>query len=114
MKIVYVEDNLPNQSLVERIAHSGQHQVITYPTAEDALHNFEQDQPDMLLVDIELAGPMNGLEMVRYLRDSGINLPIIAITSVAERDECIEAGCNDHFVKPVSVQALYDLIAQYT
>lgn len=114
MKIVYVEDNLPNQSLIERIAHSGQHQVITYPTAEDALYNFEDDQPDMLLVDIELAGPMNGLEMVRHLRDNGLNLPIIAITSVAERDECIEAGCNDYFVKPVSVQALYDLIEQYT
>jgi CheY-like chemotaxis protein len=113
MRIVYVEDNLPNQSLVERIAHSGQHQVVTYPTAEDALHHFDEDQPDILLVDVELAGPMDGLEFVRRIRSAGIDLPIIAITSVAGRDECMEAGCDAYFVKPVPVQDLYNLLEQY-
>ncbi len=114
MRIVYVEDNMPNQSLIERIAHSGRHVVVTYPTAEDALHNFDEDQPDMLLVDVELAGPMDGLEMVRRIRQAGLRLPIIAITSVAEREECIEAGCDEYFVKPVPVQELYSLIENYS
>jgi CheY-like chemotaxis protein len=113
MRIVYVEDNMPNQSLIERIAHSGSHVVVTYPTAEDALHHFDDDQPDMLLVDVELAGPMDGLEMVRRIRQAGLTLPIIAITSVAGREECLEAGCDAYFVKPVPVQELYSLIEHY-
>ena len=113
MRIVYLEDNFPNQSLVERIANSGRHDVVTYPTAEDALHHFDNDQPDILLVDIALAGPMDGLTFVREVRNAGLNLPIIAITSVASAHECLEAGCDSHFVKPVPVQELYDLIESY-
>ncbi len=113
MRIVYVEDNLPNQSLVERIANSGKHEVVTYPTAEDALHNFEDDQPDVLLVDVELAGPMTGLDMVREIRAAGLTLPIIALTSNVPHEECLDAGCDAHFMKPVPVGDLFALIEQY-
>jgi CheY-like chemotaxis protein len=111
--IVYVEDNFPNQHLIERIAHTGQHAVTTYSTAEDALYNFSSDQPDLLLVDVSLAGPMNGLEFVRHLREQGHTLPIIAITAVAEQGDCLDAGCDAYFVKPIPVQDVHELIEQY-
>lgn len=114
MRIVYVEDNFPNQSLVERIANAGQHEVFTYLKAEDALDNFEYDQPQMLLVDVALAGPMTGLEMVRHIRSAGYDLPIIALTSVSSEQECLEAGCNAYFVKPIRVQQLLETIQHYT
>ncbi len=113
MRIVYLEDNLPNQSLVERVASSNSHEVLTYPTAEDALHHLETDNPDLVLVDVSLAGPMDGLSFVREVRKNGLDLPIIAITSEASALECMEAGCDAHFIKPVSVQALYDMIESY-
>lgn len=113
MRIVYVEDNRPNQSLIERIAASGDHEVIGYATAEDAMHNFRYDRPDMLLVDVELAGPMTGLEMVTEMRRSGVDLPVIAITAVATADECVRAGCDAHFVKPIPVQEVFELIESY-
>lgn len=113
MRIVYVEDNRPNQSLIERIVRTGHHQVFPYSTAEDALHNFDRDQPDILLVDVELAGPMNGLDMVRHLRAGGYHQLIVAITAVATEQECMDAGCDAYFVKPVAIGSLWQLIDQY-
>ncbi|MFW5748553.1 MAG: response regulator [Chloroflexota bacterium] len=113
MRIVYVEDNFPNRSLIERIAQGGRHQVVTYATAEDALYNLNDDQPDMLLVDVALAGPMTGLDLVRQVRAAGMTLPIVAITSVADKEDCLAAGCDAFFVKPIPVQDLYDLIEKY-
>lgn len=114
MRIVYLEDNFPNQSLVERIAAGGKHDVVTYPTAEDALYHLDADAPDVLLVDVALAGPMDGLSFVREIRAAGIDLPVIAITSVAEKDECLAAGCDAYFVKPIPVSDLVELIESYS
>lgn len=114
MRIVYVEDNRPNQSLIERIVKTGHHQIFAYSTAEDALYNIERDQPDILLVDVELAGPMNGLDMVRQLRASGYHQLIVAITAVATEQECMDAGCDAYFVKPVAIGSLRELIDHYS
>jgi DNA-binding response OmpR family regulator len=114
MRIVYVEDNRPDQSRIERIVRTGHHQVFPYSTAEDALHNLSRDQPDMLLVDVELAGPMNGLDMVRHLRANDYHQLIVAITAVATEQECMDAGCDAYFVKPVAVGRLWELIEHYS
>lgn len=113
MRIVYLEDNLPNQSLVQRIATGGDHEVVTYATAEDAMYHLDNDQPDVLLVDVALAGPMDGLSFVREIRAAGLDTPVIAITSAAEEQDCLAAGCDAYFVKPIPVGELIDLINAY-
>lgn len=114
MRIVYVEDNLPNQSLIERVAHSGNYQVIMRPTAEDALHHMEDDQPDLLLVDVALPGPMDGLTLVRHIRAAGIEMPIVAITAVADAEQCLAAGCDHYLVKPVAIPDVVAVLQRYT
>jgi CheY-like chemotaxis protein len=56
MKILYVEDNPANLYLVKRIAKAGQHEVINYIDGEEALNDFETLKPDLVLLDIQLAG----------------------------------------------------------
>ena len=60
MKIMYVEDNPANISLLQRIARMGGHQVINYTNGETALNNFEQDHPDLVLMDLQLEGRVRG------------------------------------------------------
>ena len=113
MRIMYVEDNIPNRSLIERITSSGNHTLQTYATAEDALHNFAQDDPHLILVDIELAGQMTGLDFVQAIRAEGLSLPVIAVTSATNEQTCMEAGCNAAFIKPIPVQQVWQMIEDY-
>ena len=94
----------------------GNHEVINYAYAEQALKNFERDQPDLVLVDLRLEGEMNGIEMIRQLRDTGCTLPIVVITAqtgdqVEER--CKAAGCTEFFNKPLLVRDMVQLLHRY-
>lgn len=113
MRILYVEDDPSNVSLVERIASMGHHEVVGYEAAEDALEYFEDDRPDIVLADFSLAGNMNGLEMVRRLRMAGYRMPIVAVTAIASKRECLEAGCDEFFAKPLPVNDFWELLQRY-
>jgi CheY-like chemotaxis protein len=113
MRILYVEDDHTNLALVERIAYSGRHEVLSYASAEDAIANIESLQPDLMLVDHFLDGPMKGLDMVRKLRDAGYTLPIVAMSSFSSETDCLAAGCDHYFVKPVPVNQVWALIEHY-
>jgi len=113
MRIVYVEDNLANFALVERIARVDGHEVINYRSGNDALERYGADDPDMLLVDIQLIGEMNGVEVVRRLREMGCMKPIYVVTAYTtshDRKGSLEAGATDYVPKPVSVQDLLKLM----
>lgn len=110
MRILYVEDNMVNVSLVRRIARGDE--LINYIDGEEALKNFERDNPDLVLLDIQLAGKMTGLDVVRELRRQGSRLPIIAVTAyamVGDREKCLEAGCDDYIAKPLPIPTLLEL-----
>ena len=113
MRILYVEDNLPNIILVERIVSMGKHELIHYPDAETALLNLDHDNPDLVLVDIRLEGQMDGLDLMRHLRARGFSRPIVAITASLTdniRGRCLEAGYDDFFSKPLSVHRFWRVI----
>ena len=93
MRILYVEDTMPNIVLIERIASMGHHTVINYNNAEDAIRHFERDDPDLVLVDVRLDGPMSGLDLVRRLRADGHKAPMIAITAFVS-DSQLKIGSN--------------------
>jgi DNA-binding response OmpR family regulator len=115
MKILYVEDTLLNLCLVERIARMGNHEVINYAYAERALRNFEQDNPDLVLVDIRLEGDMSGVEFIQRIRAMGYTRFVAVITAIATdemRERCLLVGANEYFVKPVPVRDLLRIIQQ--
>ncbi|MBI5670208.1 MAG: response regulator [Chloroflexi bacterium] len=116
MRILYVEDNDTNVFLVQRIARMGGHDVIHYADGPSALAHFAADRPDLVLVDVQLVGHCDGLEVVRALRAAGYRTPIIALTAYAmlgDRERCLEAGCDDYLAKPLPVAALVDVFQQY-
>ncbi len=109
MRILYVEDNQANFLLVQRIARMGNHEVVNYVSAEDALRNLDRENPDLLLVDLQLAGEMDGVEFVRLVRSAGYRTPAIAVTAFGmpgERERCFAVGFDDFIDKPVPVNAL--------
>ncbi len=116
MRIAYVEDNMTNQSLVHRVAGMNGHVVTSYAEGEIALKELVIHKFDLILMDIELAGEVNGLQVVRTLRSHGLTTPIVAVTAYAmmgDREKCLEAGCNDYLPKPLPIAEFLVLLAHY-
>ncbi|MEO8396461.1 MAG: response regulator [Chloroflexota bacterium] len=117
MRIVYIEDNLANVALIERICHMNSDELITYNEAESALAEIDSGSSDLILMDLNLGNrSMDGLSLTRMLRQKGVNEPIIAITAydtMGYADQYVSAGCNDYVRKPVSIRGMLNLINGY-
>jgi len=76
-------------------------------SAEDAV-DFAFDGFGVLIVDLGLPG-MNGLDLIRQLRDQGLRTPILILTargSWQNKVEGLNAGADDFIVKPVRIEEL--------
>lgn len=116
MRIAYVEDNPTNLALVERIVKMANHSVVSYTEGEEALDALKRETFDLILMDVELAGVISGLEVVRQLRTHGLKTPIIAVTAYAmmgDRDKCLQAGCDDYLPKPLPITDFIQLLARF-
>ena len=117
MRILYVEDNEVNQALVGRVARARKCSVVFREEGESALEVLAEDASiDLVLLDIELAGSFNGLDVVRTMRARNDRRPVVAITAYAmmgDRERILEAGCDHYLPKPVVVTDLLGLIDRY-
>jgi CheY-like chemotaxis protein len=69
---------------------------------------------DLILMDMRMPG-LSGLETARRVRDLGVVTPIVALTANVFEDDrhaCLEAGMNDFLVKPLSSDALRNVLAK--
>ncbi len=89
---------------------------ITIIRAEDGLEAIEifKANPgiDIVLMDIKMP-KMNGLDATRKIKEINPDIPIIAQTAFAMRDErenAMAAGCDDYIIKPIKKEALIDSI----
>lgn len=117
MRILYVEDNLTNVSLVRRVARMGEHEIVHYIEGESALEHWGEIQPDLVLMDLQLAGDISGLDVVRQLRARGVDTPIVAVTAYAmlgDRDRCLAAGCDEYLAKPLAIHQLVEMFRHYS
>ena len=110
MKILIVDDSatirVALRGLLERMSHS----VVEAEDGNKALQTFQQDRPDLVLIDVMMP-VMDGYEAARRMRESSPDewVPIIFLSSKEDDqdlDRAIEAGGDDYLVKPVSFVVL--------
>jgi two-component system cell cycle response regulator DivK len=117
MRILYVEDNEVNRALVERVMRARQCSVVFQDEGEGALEALAKDPTiDLILLDIELAGTMTGLDVIKSLRARNDLRPVVAVTAYAmmgDRERILEAGCDQYLPKPLVVTDLLNVIDHY-
>ena len=80
IKILLVEDDaLVSFDLCDRLKRLGFSNILVYEKGEDAIENFSVDQPDVVIMDIALAGELDGIETARKLKDKR-EIPVIFLT----------------------------------
>ncbi|MDE2401156.1 MAG: response regulator [Burkholderiales bacterium] len=116
LRVVHVEDNPLNRSLVEALfATYPQVRLVSADTAAEGLARIEAMQPDVALVDINLPDG-SGLDLCRKLRAKPEfrKLPLIALSGDAMPDHiarALQAGFNQYLVKPLQINRLLTILA---
>jgi CheY-like chemotaxis protein len=105
-KILVVEDDRDIRDLIRMVLEMSGHELHEAATGEDGLAQAKQLHPDAILMDLSLAGAIDGLESTRRLRaDAAFDrTPIIALTAHAmrgDREHSLHAGCDEHWTKPI-------------
>ncbi len=70
----------------------------------------------LILMDINMP-EMDGRQATKILREKGIDIPIIAVTAEAlkeDRDKCIRAGMNDYISKPIKREIVFRMVEKWT
>jgi len=114
--ILLVEDNDNNRLLVRDVLKASGYRVAEAETAEDGLRIAVQQQPALILMDIQLPG-MNGIEALRQLRADPVTraIPVIAVTASAmtqDRHQIMAAGFDGYQSKPISVKGFLQAVRE--
>ena len=113
-RILIAEDNDSNYLLMSYILKS-HYEFSRALNGREAVEKVKAERPDMVLMDIQMP-IMDGLEATRLIRAEMADLPIIALTANAfdnDRQQAMDAGCNDFISKPVNAALCLELIAKY-
>jgi two-component system cell cycle response regulator DivK len=116
--ILLVEDNVINRDMMVRRLNRAGLEVITAGDGQEALKLMRSEHPRAVLMDMNLP-VLDGWTASRQAKeDSAIkHIPIIALTAHAmdaDRENALEAGCNDYATKPVDFPGLLIKIEKLT
>lgn len=114
MRVLIVDDNESAAYLLERLLHRLGQDVHAVNSAHAALKVLLQEQPQVVISDIGMP-EMSGYELARAIRaQQGLYQPtLIALTGYgkdSDRLEAARAGFDYHLCKPVSLQALAQIL----
>lgn len=85
------------------------YEVRAAEDGEVALRMLYEDEPDVLVLDVMLPEPLDGLSLAKRLRQSGSDVPIIMLTArdkVADKVAGFESGADDYLAKPFAFEEL--------
>ncbi len=107
-KILIVEDNKELSRLFCRVLSREGYTTFEAADGIEALDVLENEYIDLIVSDIMMPR-MNGIELVRTLRDAKYTLPVLMITAkdtFADKQQSFNAGVDDYMVKPVDVNEM--------
>lgn len=120
ISILVVEDDRMNRMVIEKMLKKAGN-IIIVKDGDDALKKFEEltrkkKTVDVVLMDINLPEPWDGLKLLQKIRSDYIwtkRIPFIAQTAYAmagDKDMYLEAGFDDYISKPINKNELLTMI----
>jgi two-component system cell cycle response regulator len=106
MKILVADDSKTHLMLISMVLKKLGHTVIPVESGLQAVAHFEQDKPDLIILDVMMED-MDGFQCAKKLReiDSEDWIPIIFLSASVDDDSIsqgINAGGDDYLTKPFS------------
>lgn len=109
-QVLIVEDEaIVAESIASKLRRYGYEVLDTLPTGEEAIDVAEKTRPDVILMDIHLAGKIDGIQAADRI-SSQYHIPVIFLTAYADEQtisRAKEAGPFGYLVKPFRERDLY-------
>lgn len=106
ISVLICDDSALMRNLISRIIDKaeGMKLVGKAMNGQFLIDKIPQLNPDVIILDIEMP-VMNGIEFLKYRKEHNIDIPVIVLSSVAEKGaaitmQCLELGASDFITKP--------------
>jgi PAS domain S-box-containing protein len=114
-RVLLVDDDVRNVYALTALLDEVGLIISSAKDGQEAINAYEREPFDLILMDMAMP-TMDGYTATRLLKtEHGCSIPIIALTAHAmkgDREKCITAGADDYLAKPVSREALLELLVR--
>jgi two-component system response regulator FlrC len=113
-KILLVDDDSKDRSIMSEIFIKSGHNVSTSGDGLSAFEKIVKDHYDLVITELNLP-QMNGLDLLKRVKEVNESLPVILISSAGIVKEAVEAmklGAFDFVSKPLTVEMIETIISQ--
>jgi two-component system cell cycle response regulator DivK len=116
-KVLYIEDNMDNMTLVQRVLQIEGYDVIPAINGAEGIAKAKAILPDLIITDINLPD-IDGYEITDTLKKDPktAHIPIVAMTANVmkkDREYVFQAGCDGYISKPIDVDELPNQVEEY-
>jgi DNA-binding response OmpR family regulator len=109
MRILIIEDDPKIARAVKKGLEQEAFAVDTAPDYEQGLDFAVTEDYDLLIIDRMLPGSSDGVDVCRYVRKRGMDVPILMLTArdkIKDRVEGLNSGADDYLIKPFAFEEL--------
>lgn len=116
MRVLIADDSSTMRKIIIRsLLAVGEHVATEAADGEEAIKLFKPGEFDMVLTDWNMPGK-SGLEVIQAIRGQDKQVPILMVTTEAEKArvvQAIEAGVSDYLVKPFTADTLREKLEKH-
>jgi len=107
-KIMVIDDDIKITSMLRRSLAFEGYEVSTASDGQEGLKGILEKNPDLVILDLMMP-KVDGWEVCRRIRASGLSTPILMLTAkdeVSDRVKGLDLGADDYLVKPFALEEL--------
>lgn len=107
-KIVVIDDDDKITSMLRRSLTFEGYDVVTAGDGQEGLRRVLEHEPSVIVLDVMMP-KVDGWEVCRRIRDSGIHTPVLMLTAkdeISDRVKGLDLGADDYLVKPFALEEL--------
>ena len=111
-KLLIVDDEIDVREFAKRFFVKRKIDVFTASGGLDALKIIAQDEPDLVLLDVQME-EFSGIEVLRKLREDQNNIKVIMVTGAEDPaiiDEANSLGVKGYIHKPLVLEELEKIV----
>ena len=116
MRVLVADDSgIMRKIIIRSLNACGVSEIVEAANGKDGLAAFQAGPVDIVLTDWNMP-EMSGLELLKAIRASGSDVPVIMITTEGEKSsviEAIQAGVTDYLCKPFEQEDLRNKLEKY-
>jgi len=111
LRLLYVEDDTKSHASILDLLENFFDHIVVAVDGEDGLQKFKAEMIDLVMTDINMP-KVNGLEMIKAIREVDISVPIIILSAHIEPQyftQSIKMRVKGYLIKPLELDAMLEL-----